>query len=288
MTTNQTLEERVAQHYAGLSSQLRKAADYVINHPLDIASRSLRAISQDSDVSPATFSRLSRALGYDTFEEMKDVSRLSVGRKVTSFSERAEMLRSRTFSGSSMLAQQSEACIKNIEAFASDADQRKLEDAANLMRNADRVILLGALASTGVAEYMAYLAQYFAPNWFLAGRMGASLGAQMAKLGPGDVVFIVTMSPYAKRAVAAAKLAQEAGADVVLVTDSYACAGLAHATHAFMVPTESPQFFSSYVVTLVLIETLIAMIVAASEAQATAAIDMVETINHDLGEYWTE
>lgn len=288
MNHPRTLEDRVAERYAGLSGQLRKAADYVMDNPLEIASRSLRAISVESDVSPATFSRLARALGYETFEDMKDVSRQSVGQQVLSLSEKAERLRQADLSGTSMLQRQSTACIGNIETFVRRADEAKLEEAATLLRCADRVVLLGALASTGMTEYMAYLAHYFAPNWSLAGRMGASLGAQVAKLQPGDVVFIVTKSPYAHRAVTAAKLARDRSADVVLITDSHKCPGLAHATHGFVVPSDSPQFFSSYVVTLVLIETLIAMIVAASEADATAAIRTVEAKNQELGEYWTE
>jgi len=288
MIPDHTLEERVAERYAGLSSQLRKAADYVLAHPLDIASRSLRTISSESKVSPATFSRLSRALGYETFEQMKDISRLSVGRRVVSLSEKAELLRSGNTSQQSMFAQQSAACIGNSETFRDRMDDRKLEQAATLLRNANHVVLVGALASTGIMEYMAYIAQFFAANWSIAGRVGASMGSELAKLDKGDVVFIVTMSPYATRAIGAAKQAREAGADVILVTDALECPGLAHATHGFVVPTDSPQFFSSYAVTIVLIETLIAMIVATSEADVTAAIQKVEANNQLLGEYWAE
>ncbi|MCH2076432.1 MAG: MurR/RpiR family transcriptional regulator [Rhodobacteraceae bacterium] len=281
-----TLEDRVAERYAGLSDQLRKAADYVLAHPLEIASRPLRTISVDSHVSPATYSRLARALGFDTFEEMKDVSRRSVGQKVSSLSERAELLRSGASTGQSMLTRQGQACIRNIEEFLERADQAKLQQTAQAMRQARRVVLVGALASTGITEYMAYLAHYFSPNWSLAGRMGASMGSQLATLESEDVVFIVTMSPYSKRAVATAELARDTGAGVVLITDALDCPALRYATHGFVVPTDSPQFFSSYVVTLVLIETLIAMIVAASEADATAAIQRVEAKNLELGEYW--
>jgi len=288
MVSDHTLEERVAERYSGLSEQLRKAADYVLSHPLDVASRSLRAISSESKVSPATYSRLSRALGYDNFENVREISRLSVGQKVVSLSEKAERLRSGKPSGQSMLARQSQACIANIESFQNSTDNRKLEQAAALMRKANQVVLLGALASTGFTEYMSYIAQFFGSNWSIGGRMGASLGSEIAKLGKGDVVFAVTMSPYARRAIGAVKLAREAGADVVLITDALAYPGLAHATHGFIVPTESPQFFSSYAVTIVLIETLLAMIVATSEADVTAAIQRVEANNQVLGEYLVE
>ncbi len=214
------------------------------------------------------------------------MSRLSVGQRVRSFSDRAELLRAGSASGQSMVKRQGQACIANIEQFLERVDQDKLEQAATLMRQARRVLLVGTLASTGITEYISYLAHYFAPNWSLAGRMGASMGSQLATLGQGDVVFIVTMSPYSTRAVAAAEIARAAGCSVILVTDGLECPALRNATHGFVVPSDSPQFFSSYVVPLVLIETLIAMIVAGSEADATAAIRRVEAKNHELGEYW--
>lgn len=185
-----------------------------------------------------------------------------------------------------MIKRQGQACVANIEQFLDRVDMEKLEQAATVMRTARRVVLVGTLASTGITEYMSYLANYFVPNWSLAGRMGASMGAQLATLGEGDVVFIVTMSPYTQRAVNAAELARAAGCAVILVTDALGCPALVNATHGFVVPTDSPQFFSSYVVPLVLIETLIAMIVAESEADATAAIQKVEAKNLELGEYW--
>ncbi len=288
MHHDQTLEERIAEQYGALSGQLQKAADFVIANPLEIASRSLRSISAASDVSPATFSRLSRALGYVSFEEMKDESRSSIEEQVPSFSERAERLRAEGATAQTMLERQGAACVHNIETLVRKTDAQRLEDAATTLRCANHVLLFGALGSTGIVEYMAYLAQYFAPNWSLAGRMGASLGSAMAGLSAGDAVLIVTKTPYVKRAVTVAKLAKQSGADVILVTDMHQCPALAHARYGFIVPSESPQFFSSYAATLVLIETLIAMIVASSEDAATASIREIEDNNRALGEYWAE
>lgn len=285
MIHEDTLEARIAEHYAGLSGQLQRAADYVQAHPLDIVSRSLRAIASESRVSPATFSRLARALGYDSFDGMKDVARRSV--ESASFSEKAEKLRIEHEGDATMLMRQGDACLRNIETLVAKTDIQRLEDVATLMRTAPRVVLFGALGSTGIVEYMAYLARYFAPGWSLAGRMGASLAADLALLGEGDVLFIVTKTPYVARAVSAAAHARSLGAEVVVVTDAHKCPALAHATQSFIVPSDSPQFFSSYATTLVLLESLIAMIVSASGSETTALIREVEATNQALGEYWT-
>lgn len=288
MIHDHTLEERVAERYTQLSGQLRKAADFVVSHPLEVATRSLRHISDKANVSPATFSRLSRSLGYDNFEEMKELSRRSVTEQLPSFSKRAEQLRADRTSGQSILARQGSACIANIRSLTEKTDPRKIDAAAKTLEHANRVLLFGALGSSGIVDYMTYLARYFAPNWMLAGRSGASLASGLAGLQQDDALLLVTKSPYAGRAVTLARLAREAGAEVVLLTDHHQCPAIEHATHVFIVPSESPQFFSSYAATLVLIEALVATIVASSEVDATAAIRRVEDNNHALGEYWAE
>ena len=135
---------------------------------------------------------------------------------------------------------------------------------------------------------MAYLAQFFASNWRLAGRMGASLGATIAELRANDVMLIVTKTPYARRAVKAAELAKEIGATVIVITDSHTCPTLRYGEISFIVPSESPQFFSSYVATLALMETMIAMLVARSGDDASQKIRDVEARNKSLGDFWAE
>lgn len=288
MSQADSIESRIAQNYGALSEKLRVAADYVVENPLDVATRSLRALSGASDVSPATFSRLARALDFDSFEHMREAFRIKMSDNVLTFSEKAERLRRESNAQTTMLERQSMACIANIEALVRGTDEAQLNAAAKALASARAVKLFGALGSTGVVEYLAYLANYFAPNWSLTGRTGASLGADLAALGKGDVLFVVTKTPHVRRAVMAAKMAKKAGACVILITDFHFCPALPHADHSFIVASESPQFFSSYVATLVLIEALIAMIIASSPDDSTEAIRRVEHQNRALNEYWAE
>ncbi|PRX35305.1 transcriptional regulator, RpiR family [Meinhardsimonia xiamenensis] len=289
MAEHDTIRDKIASQYAELSDRLKVAADYVAEHPLDVATRSLRSLSAASGVSPATFSRLARALGFSSYEEMRELSRRAVGNRALSFSERAGLLRAEARAGGgpvSMLERQAAACIRNIAELEHNTDRRRLTQAVDLLHAARNVVLFGAFSSTGVVEYMAYLANYIAPNWTLAGRMGASLGAALADLGAEDALLVVTKTPYARRAVVACEMARSDGAQVILITDSHACPAIPHANVHFLVPTESPQFFSSYAATVVLIETIIAMLVARSEADPSERIRQVEQRNRGLGEFW--
>ena len=202
-----------------------------------------------------------------------------------SFSDRAERLKVDGEHETTILQRQAGACIDNIARMSETMDRTRLESAVQALAQARKVILFGALSSTGITEYMAYVANYFCTNWTFAGQMGASLGAALASLEEGDVLFIVTKSPYAARAVRAAEMGRSAGACTILLTDSHTCPALQHATYSFIIPSESPQFFSSYAATLVLMETIIAMLVARSGAEASLRIRDVESRNRSLGEF---
>lgn len=285
MNLSARIEDRIADSYADLSAKLKDAADYVVANQMDVAARSLRSVSAASGVSPATLSRLARTLGFHTYEDMRELCRGAMGGRAMSFSERAERLKLDKDEGATFLQRQSGACIWNITDLAESVDRARLEAAVDALAEARNVVLFGALSSTGIAEYMAYLANYFCTNWTLAGRMGASLGASLSSLDENDVLLVVTKTPYASRAIFAAEMARAAGAQTIVLTDSHTCPALQHASFSFIVPSESPQFFSSYAATLVLMETMIAMLVARSGESASQRIRDVEARNRRLGEF---
>ena len=288
MTDGITIEERISRTYGGLSDKLQVAADYVADHPVDIATRSLRSVASTSGVSPATFSRLARALGYTDYEEMREDGRASVGRKMLPFSKRAQTLRSEGAGqeGRMFLHRQAAACLSNIEFLERDISSARLEAAVDALHRARTVLLVGSLGSAGFVDYFGYLAHWFTANWVVAGREGTTISAALSRIGRGDAVLVLSKSPYARRSIAALQAAHELGATTVVITDSHTSPSQAFADHAFVVPTDSPQFFSSYAATLVLIETIVSMLLTRAGPEAEEMIRAAEDQIHRLGETW--
>ncbi len=283
----QSFETRLTQRYSDLSGTLRSAADYLANNPVDTATRPLRAVARDSGISPAAFSRLARALDYNGFEELREEMRKKINRRVNNFAERAERLhQTHSADETDFVTAHLAACQLNLQTFVDDLDRATLNAAVERIAQARKVLLLGALGSTGVVEYLSYMANFCADNWAMASRMGASLGAGIVGLDESDVLIIVTKPPFSGQALRAAKLAQEQGVYVVLITDTHTCPALKHAAAQFIVPTQSPHFYSSYVVTMFLVETLIGVLVSRSVPAARARIAEVEGANRVLAEVW--
>lgn len=289
MTVRTTIEERINESYAGLSDKLRVAATYVAEHPIDVATRSLRSVAATSGVSPATFSRLARALGYDDYEAMREDGRAAVGRKMVPFSERAQALRIEGTGqeGMTFLHRQAAACMANIEFLDRDIGNVRLEAAVSALHNARTVLLVGSQGSAGFVDYFGYLAQWFRNGWHVASPGGVTLAGALARMDKRDAVFVLSKAPYAARSVRVLKAAKKSGLTTVVITDSHASPALEFADHPFVVPTDSPHFFSSYTATLVLIETIVSLLLARSGPEAEDMIRDAEHQIHELGETWS-
>jgi DNA-binding MurR/RpiR family transcriptional regulator len=283
-----SFETRLADKYDGLSGALQQAARYLEDNPIDVATRPLRSVSKDSGVSPAAFTRLVRALDYADFEQLRDEFRIKIERKVNNFADRAGRLqRDHQSNPISFFDAHLAACQANLESVA-QVDRALLEQAVSKLSEARKVVLMGALGSTGVVEYLSYMANFCADNWAMASRMGASLGGGLTGLDNHDALIIVTKPPFADRAIKAARLAQDRGVYVIVITDTNTCPALSAASAGFVLPTASPHFYSSYVTTLFFVEALIGLIVSRSGDAAKARIAEVENTTRLLAEVWDQ
>lgn len=288
MSRTATIQDRINDVYAELSGKLQIAAKYAAENPVDLATRSLRSVASTSGVSPATFSRLARALGYRDYEQMREDSREVVERKMSPLSERAHGLRvAASGQGSAaMLQNQAAACVANIEDLHNTIDPARLDAAVECLHAARTVLLVGAMGSAGITDYFGYMAQWFKANWKIVGRNGTELSPSLSRLEPGDVVFALSKTPYARRTIAALKVAREAGATTLVITDSRTSPALQFSDHGFVTSTESPQFFSSYAATMVLMEAIISMLLARAGPEAEEMIRAAELQIESLGENW--
>lgn len=278
------IRSAISAHYAELSDTLRIAADYIAENQVEIATRSLRSVASASGVSPASYTRLARAIGFADYETLREQARSEIARRgKDSLQDRARRLRSDP--NQPLLPRQVSACINNIRALTDEIDPDILDEAVDCLARSRKIVLIGALASAGFTDYFAYLAKWFDDRWIVAGRNGATLGSTLAGVDAQDTVLVVSKHPYAHRSVRSAEVAAASGAKVIVLTDSHAFPGLQYADFHFIQRTESPHFFSSYAATLVLIETITGMLVARAGSEAEARIQEVDKHNRLLDEF---
>ena len=291
LQTSTSIQDRVLPRLAGLSPKLKIAAEFVVANPDEVATRTLRQVAKAANLSPPTLSRLARALDCETYEELREICRGELNRRHRVLADKAQaLLQLSSGDGpadkSGVFMVQARSALVNIQELTESVELDKLRDAAVALARARKVVLFGSTSGLAMVSYFRCMASMAFDNWRVAGADGALWATEMAKLGPGDVVFVVSLQPYGSRPVRAAEIARDAGAAVIAITDSLQSPYLGIASSCFIVKTESPQFFPSHVAPLVLIEGLMGMVVRRAGKQAAGRIRSTESTAHEMGEYW--
>tara|TARA_R110002072_G_scaffold38138_22_gene110572 strand:+ start:894 stop:1757 length:864 start_codon:yes stop_codon:yes gene_type:complete len=283
------LRQRVSEHFERLSPQLQQAAEYLVAHSDAVATRSLRQIAGTAGLSPSTFSRLARALAFESFEEVRDLCRADLQRERLVFSKKAKALQDfqegqMTPGKGAFVVAQASAAIGNIQDLLTTLDLEDVAAAADLLARAPKVHVLGVFGSTGLATYLLYMARMAFTHWHGLGASNLSTAVMLESVAPGDVVLVMSMYPYAHRAITIAQLAQKKGAELILITNSFDAPLRKQARHIIEVSTESPQFYASYVSTIVVLESLMGMVLRRSGSEAQQRIERIEQANMESGE----
>ena len=100
-----------------------------------------------------------------------------------------------------------------------------------------------------------------------------------------DTLVAITYSPFRVEIVEAVRLASARRVPIVAVTNTHASPLIPVATHAFVVPNESPLPWSSNVAATALLETLLAFMFGRSAGDVAAAIDRFHATRRAAGIY---
>ena len=150
---------RLTNAYDGLSPELRKAAGYVIDNPNDVGVSSIREISDAASVTPNTFVRLAKSMGFDGYEELRSPFREQLRSGSVNFTDRARWLQSLSHEGhlGPLYADMVKAAIDNIEQTFSNIDVESLTEAADAIWHSRQVFTLGVGVHNANARNFTYL-----------------------------------------------------------------------------------------------------------------------------------
>lgn len=271
-----------------LSPQLRKAARFLVENPGEIATRSQRFIAKSTDLPAPTFTRLARAMGYDSYDDLREMCREEVLHKRTLLAEKAQAQIRDSHSEASFAAHHVSASLRNLDILISDLDPEQLEAGVQLLARAPQVALIGVLSAKPIMDYVAYLANMSLGGWHALGQESNALANDMANLDENSACIVFSVQPYAARAVELARWVSGKNVPIIAVTDSPVAPAAEYARHCFCLKTDSPQFFPSHATAIVFFEAIVGMLIQKNGKTAQERIAKIEQQNHELGEYWRD
>ena len=285
------LQDRLTKAHPKLPPTLRRAAAYLLKKPGDVATLSMRGLARNADVALPNLARLAKALGYETYSELRDVYRHRVQASGTvGYPQRAQSLQTTGISHGldTIWSRFREAALHNVRTTFDNIDATMISSISAELRTCDHVYIVAMQATQSFARYLHYIGGMASPSWRLAGRDGAVLGDDLVDLCDRDAVICLALRPCAKATIQVANLGRERGALVVGITDSRVSPLAAVSDRLLLAPDESPSFFESYIGTVVVIEMLVGFCVLGAGEATINRIDRIEEDRRLLGEYWED
>ena len=207
---------RIQERFDKLSASEQKLARLLVERKDDILTYSATQLANMADVSKATAARFFRSLGYADFNEVRLQAREERNRTEPYRYSVAEA--ERTAFGRSIgshLQLELANLTRTFEEFRPD----KLNDAAELLREAPRVWFLGLGLEEGLARYGRLLLSRLRHEVLQLGLSNGAWAEELAMTGPRDALVLITLRPRPRILRPILEYAKTTRMNVVTITD---------------------------------------------------------------------
>jgi DNA-binding MurR/RpiR family transcriptional regulator len=232
--------DRLAEMSQELSPRQLKLARFIHANPHGVAFMNSVELSKAAGVSNPTVIRLAYRLGFSGFPEFQKALQKATERKFDSL----ERFSGDSASGEEELFQK----VLSLEFHVlREMKERLSEEAVSkavaLLENPGEVFVVGLLANTCLAEYLAYFLSILRENVHVLKDFGHEAYGKVRAAGPGAVAVIYSFPRYPAGTQSLGKLFRKQGIPVIGITDS----GMSPLAPLADVLLEAPMKFITFI-----------------------------------------
>jgi len=280
------IHQQLAEAYAELSPQLKLAAGYVLEHPLDIAFQSIRKSATAAQVTPSTLVRLAKRLGFESYDLFREVFQSAVQSGPVELSGKASQLRSlASQTDDQVFLDVGDAAFDNIGRLFTADNQGRVREAAQMILAARKVAVVGFRDTFACAYHFAYVGRIAMPNLHLIRGLEGGLLTELDHFGEQDIVVAFGFEPYCAETVKALEITRLNGVKAIVVTDTLRSPLVPGAQITFNLANATPHFFPSILSAITLIEAILAECVAYGPDQLVDNVSQFEQRMRLMGAY---
>lgn len=202
---------------SSLSPSEKAIASYVLDHPSDVATMTVRDLAAETGTSPASVSRFARTLDYRTYSDMRLALGISISR--ASGEEKA--------AGGKVALDDIEGSIKYVLSHkvkelaetTSLIDSNDFAAVVNLLHYADLVLIAGVGNTINMGANAAFKLSQVGVRAICPSSTEA-MASTAANLTENDVLLVISTSGYSKRLVNIFDSAEDSNTPIVMITDN--------------------------------------------------------------------
>ena len=276
---------QLRERFSALSPSLQQVARYVLDHPNEVVTQSMRSVGQHAQVPPTTLVRFAQTCDFAGWNEFKQALTADMGLASDTsaqYGDKARTLMGRT---DQQLSAEMFAMQRSNLAMTEQHSAPRLAASAKLLEKAPNVHVMGMRACFPVAFSLVYVYRLFRQSVHLLEGMGGVREMQLRALGQGHVLVAISFAPYSHETVHAVEQARAKGCKVLALTDSLASPLSLAADETLLFSVNSPSFFPSVTAAQALSEALLEVLVSRAGPDAASRIEQAEGELHSSGVY---
>ncbi|WP_322173990.1 MurR/RpiR family transcriptional regulator [Acutalibacter caecimuris] len=281
---NDQLSQRIQKNRQGFSKSQRAIAQYLQEHPEEVAFMTASRLGATVGVSESTVVRFATEIGYSGYPAMQQAVQEMIRNKLTSF-QRLEMT-SRNIPQGKLLDAVLEQDIDILRRTRESLEREAFYQAAQALVGAKRVFVLGAGSSLALATLLAhYLRLIFDTVQLVEATSESAIFQQMVRVGQGDAIIAISFPRYSKKAAKALQYASDRGMTAIAITDSYQSPLAKWASNVLLARSDMVSFVDSLVGPLSLINALIVTVAIQKKTEVLENLQYIESIWDEYGVY---
>lgn len=208
---------KVNEKYNDMTHAQKTVANYVGEHPDDIAFCTLETLAAKINVSTTTVIRFARAMGYSGFSDMQNEVKREMQTKSTLPERLDDLISSR--GGEDLTLQSCFATdMDNLNQTLSGLDPQELRKAVDMISGANRIYILGMRSSFSLAHYLTSRLGEIKRNVSFVQSTGMIYPEEVVSAGEGDVCIAYVFPRYSKTALNILAWMRSYGVKVILFT----------------------------------------------------------------------
>lgn len=260
-TSLSELQEQIRERYDDLSKRLQQVSRYVLDNTNSVAFDTVAIIAERAGVPPSTLIRFANAFNFSGFNEMKQLFRMNLVEETASYTDRARLFREMESeeipeTPFDILQEFSRSNAQALQQLAARTKPEMLEQAVELLANAETIYVVGLRRSFSVAAYLSYALSHLECRPVLLDGMGGMFREQVSRITGRDLLVSISFSPYAEETVMISEIAASAGARQIVITDSQISPLATFSDLCFVVKEAQVDAFRSQSATLCLVQSL--------------------------------
>ncbi len=277
-TQELTVAERVRSQFGTLTRAERQFANILVeNYPVS-GLGSITAIAESSGVSTATVARTVRKLGFGGFPQLQAALRAELEATITSPVTKYDRW-AQEAPDTHILNRFGEAVLENLRGTLQQLNPETFGAVVGLLAEQQHAVhVVGGRITRSLADYFFTHMQVIRNGVTLVASNSNTWPHYVLNMQARDVLVAFDIRRYERDILRLAEMATAKGVTLVLFTDQWGSPAAKLATHSFHSRIEAPSAWDSSVVTMFILEALIAAVEDATWKETQARMNSLEEL----------